>query len=417
MSAPQQIRTFNDLPTWAKRLILEKALVTSDATITNPWMLHNLDDDDNIYKPYDWCRGLNIDILCTSKEIHELGVKLLYESNIFRFTRLVDEQECGTVRLQRFLAKKISVFSSNGPARLVPIASLIRRVVIHNSDVDSDALASRGYAQPLLDKPDAEQFPFVGACLRRLKSLNCQLLRLTITVDEQVEGVVESIEACSASGGGENMVASPDYTKDISGSNNERALRTMAWNSMHSSVASVAASAAHAPVTNSDGKTTDDKRKTETRGRGDDEFSVELFIVRGSISQTEDSRQMVPAGALGATALETWLSTHGIRPNAVRYTGPFTKRILLPDGSLPPTLEMEIDESENVEVSEGSGSIDDQRDEEAEDSDDDEQENGEDDLDFVDSYPHFVGNHHLDAAHCDVRHIGWRLDILSGYGA
>ena len=38
----------------------------------------------------------------------------------------------------------------------------------------------------------------------------------------------------------------------------------------------------------------------------------------------EDSRQMIPAGAPGATALETWLSLYGIRPNTIRYTGTFS---------------------------------------------------------------------------------------------
>ena len=175
MSA-QQIRIFSELPTWAKRLILEKVLLSNDATITNPSMLHNLDDNGNTYKSYNWCHGLNINILCTFKEIRELGMKLQYESNTFHFTRLVDGQECGTVRLQRFLAKKISLFSPKLPARLVTIASLIRRVVIHDSDVDSDALASRGYARPLPQEPDMKSFPFVGACLSRLQSLDRRLL-------------------------------------------------------------------------------------------------------------------------------------------------------------------------------------------------------------------------------------------------
>lgn len=90
MSA-QQIRTSNELPIWAKRLILEKVLVSSHETITNPWMLRNVDDDDNIYRSNGWCRGFNIDILCTSKEMHQLGTKLLYESNTLLFARLVDD--------------------------------------------------------------------------------------------------------------------------------------------------------------------------------------------------------------------------------------------------------------------------------------------------------------------------------------
>ncbi|KAH7386496.1 hypothetical protein BKA64DRAFT_711719 [Cadophora sp. MPI-SDFR-AT-0126] len=77
---------------------------------------------------------------------------------------------------------------------------------------------------------------------------------------------------------------------------------------------------------------TEGKRITKTRGRGDHELSVNLLIVRVSTSPTEDSRQMAPAGALGATALDIWLSYYGIRPSAVRYTGHFTKRVLLPDG-------------------------------------------------------------------------------------
>ena len=120
----------------------------------------------------------------------------------------------------------------------------------------------------------------------------------------------------------------------------------------------------------------------------------------------EDSRQMIPAGAPGATALETWLSLYGIRPNTIRYTGTFNKRILLSDGSLSSILAAEVDESGDVDVSEGSGSDVDQLAEESENSDDDGGHDGN-------AFHSFgfrllpMGNLHLDAPDHGFRHTVW----------
>ncbi|KUJ14472.1 uncharacterized protein LY89DRAFT_784411 [Mollisia scopiformis] len=76
---------FLRLPEELRLQVLEYFLVAKQP-ITNPWMESDLDGD-NGENVHTWKKGLDISMLLVSKDMHRLGIKLLYGRNTFRFTR------------------------------------------------------------------------------------------------------------------------------------------------------------------------------------------------------------------------------------------------------------------------------------------------------------------------------------------
>lgn len=151
------------------------AMLVGNGPLTNPWMMSNIDDDDHPYHEYRWNEGFNLAILATSKELHAMGINLLYSRNLFRFTRLATEigYENSTRRMASFLAKELIVYQPTESPRLVTRASLIQHVLVHDSDLDSDRLAGLHFGRVFTSASDSAQstnlrLQFALAIIRRL---------------------------------------------------------------------------------------------------------------------------------------------------------------------------------------------------------------------------------------------------------
>ncbi|KAL2065298.1 hypothetical protein VTL71DRAFT_2967 [Oculimacula yallundae] len=333
MSTLTSFCLFGELPDDMKLLILSKMLIAEPTAIVNPWMQHNLDNDPQVHKKYPWSRGFNTNILATSKQLYGLGMKLLYEQNTFVFTRLIVhngvETETLTRRLRVFLEEKHTFYPPDEPSYEVARALLIRRVAVQESDVDCHLLARRGYAHPIPILPDVQHVEFMTTVLRRMKNSGCKLLHLTVTLDEIVPGIVSSLQRLANEAGGGNIIVNPNYSAPGTGRPYARILRTPAWLGLHGTVA-----------------TTDDPPVVfSLQGLG-----VELLTVHGSIEPSENARKMVPAGvgALGAIVFQDWLWAYDIRPIALRYTGPFPRRVLDKDGNIPMKKVGQLDDSRDL---------------------------------------------------------------------
>lgn len=118
------------------RLIVKQMLV-SDGVITNPWMQHNLDQDQHTYQEYGWNEWVNLSFLAVSKEWHEIGVKMLYEYNTFRFTRQVPAIGYRNLvnRTRSFLAKQRTIYSPTEDPKRVTRASLIKHIIIQDLSI------------------------------------------------------------------------------------------------------------------------------------------------------------------------------------------------------------------------------------------------------------------------------------------
>ncbi|KAK0111858.1 hypothetical protein ONS96_001126 [Cadophora gregata f. sp. sojae] len=122
---------------------------------------------------------------------------------------------------------------------------------------------------------------------------------------------------------------------------------------------------------------------------------------------------MIPAGALGATALNTCLSSYGNQPSAVQDTGPFTKHVLQPGSSLARLqrwkltrwkMQRKIPRDEVLDQEQGLGSGD---------SDDDGPEDSENYFYSVEMPSDFLGGLRLVVPGRGKWHIGRRLVRLA----
>lgn len=212
--------------------------------------------------------------------------------------------------------------------------------------------------------------------------LDCELWMLTITIDEEVDGVISNLEKCIALVGAGNVVGTPDCTMHVlAASHNELVLRTRpwAWNNMHSTATAIPQrSNPDIPDIKNDGASSDSKVEEDVviDHLPSSGLRIKIFTIQGCISPNEDARQLTPSGAVGATAIQAWVATQDIRPAEIRYGGHFTRRVLQPDGSLPVNYLLETNsDSECFEEKEDTNTDTDNEDDEDEGGDDSDDEN------------------------------------------
>lgn len=96
-------------------------------------------------------------------------------------------------RMQGFFNKTVKVCPGE-----VTRGSLIRHQIIQDSDRESNSPAARGIGSILPEQSDATALHFTGNILRRLVGLSCNLITVTITVDEQSFGTLDKLVTSSA---------------------------------------------------------------------------------------------------------------------------------------------------------------------------------------------------------------------------
>ena len=157
---------------------------------------------------YTWSKFLRPAILATCKQYYRLGVRMLYQYNTFRFTRLVSQvnnslaTRCardGSVRpgdkdyLNEFLSSKHQIVTPYGIALVVERSRLFKKVIIHDSDNDNDPYAKRGLGKLKVRSFPADRYMTIFDIISRFTRWGSSLLDLTINIDEDEPGVADHI--------------------------------------------------------------------------------------------------------------------------------------------------------------------------------------------------------------------------------
>ncbi|KAJ5040570.1 uncharacterized protein L3040_006222 [Drepanopeziza brunnea f. sp. 'multigermtubi'] len=185
----------NELPLDLKHLLLRFMLV-SEEPITNPF----LQDTDTSYGriKYGWSKYMRPNILATNKEFYEIGMKMLYGYNTFRFTRLVAQAppeywRGGMESVGRFLEREHRLMLDPGK-KTIRRSQLIKNFIISDSDLERDEHAKRGIARKPRADPAGDQTRYMLWYLWKLVRYGCDLHNLTITADADSPATLATLE-------------------------------------------------------------------------------------------------------------------------------------------------------------------------------------------------------------------------------
>ncbi|KAH9214291.1 hypothetical protein DL95DRAFT_504207 [Leptodontidium sp. 2 PMI_412] len=191
----------------------------ADEPITNPHVQNQKwsQKDPNTHEytergviKYKWSRYLRPAILATNKTHHSLGIKMLYQYNTFRFTRLVAQAnndwaefcirskknpKLDSYLLEDFLKTKVRLFDTPGASRPTRVrrSLLIKKLLVEDSDLDSDHYAKRGISKlpPRVCPTDKQRYVFY--IVNKFIKLGGKLRDLTITMDDEEPGLVDQL--------------------------------------------------------------------------------------------------------------------------------------------------------------------------------------------------------------------------------
>jgi len=305
-----------DLPDEILMIILRKWLVTA-GPITNPW-LQNPSDSNGPQLTYGWASELNMAILRSSKRLHELGTRVLYGENVFRFTAEVttmpNSPNLGTY-VHGFLTRRIhSEFFSQSPT-IVSTAEMVKNVLIQYSDNDSDNFARHGYAKDNANEPapDHLDLEFQLSVLRRIQNLPLDLRRLTVTFDEEAKDILQYLEKKSAVPS--TQWIQPDYNLDprffaLTGS--EVSSRIAGWKAFRD---------VKEPAI--------DSNNISHAG-----MKVKVLTARGTDEPLDNFRRARSNQGLVGDAIKQWFSSTNILVTSWNFSGRFICRNVQDDGTL-----------------------------------------------------------------------------------
>ncbi|KAL5331987.1 hypothetical protein ACEPPN_001530 [Leptodophora sp. 'Broadleaf-Isolate-01'] len=198
---------------------LIRFMLVADEPITNPHVQNQKwsQKDPNTHEytergviKYKWSRYLRPAILATNKTYHSLGIKMLYQYNTFRFTRLVAQAnndwaefcirskknpKLDSYLLEDFLKTKVRLFDTPGASRPTRVrrSLLIKKLLVEDSDLDSDHYAKRGISKlpPRVCPTDKQRYVFY--IVNKFIKLGGKLRDLTITMDDEEPGLVDQL--------------------------------------------------------------------------------------------------------------------------------------------------------------------------------------------------------------------------------
>jgi hypothetical protein len=82
----------------------------------------------------------------------------------------------------------------NGTKSDVTIAAIVKRLIIHDSDTDSDKYADLGHSKALLAQLNFKDLEYTLLAMQRLESFDCKLDRLAITIGKQAPGIADFLD-------------------------------------------------------------------------------------------------------------------------------------------------------------------------------------------------------------------------------
>ncbi|OWP00199.1 hypothetical protein B2J93_5769 [Marssonina coronariae] len=189
-----------DMPWDLQQYILRFMLVAIEP-VTNPFLPRGEQEfsgGEKIQIKHRWSKYMRPGILATNKNFYQRGMDMLYGYNIFCFTRLVEDlpvkglwtcQLCGPSDTR---AKALDKFLSFHHQRIlspekkkVNRSSLIRNLLLTDSDLDCDRYHRQGIARICQVEPCVDKLRFVFWYISKLARYGAKLHNLIITVDEE----------------------------------------------------------------------------------------------------------------------------------------------------------------------------------------------------------------------------------------
>ncbi|PBP18140.1 hypothetical protein BUE80_DR011123 [Diplocarpon rosae] len=177
--------------------------------ITNPFLARgeqNLPAGETFQVRHTWSRYMRPGLLATNKHFYKCGMNMLYGYNTFRFTRLVEDlpvKGIWTCQLSGSLEGKGNAFDRflsfqhqrilSPEKKNVNRSSLIRNIILTDSDLDCDEYYRKGIARLCPGQPCVDKLRYIFWYIAKLARYGVQLHNLIITVDEEEPMTAQTI--------------------------------------------------------------------------------------------------------------------------------------------------------------------------------------------------------------------------------